>query len=260
MLSWTKNTDSLLLLANTKDSLLKIELKQAKYKLYQVLQQQQSTYQIHVDVGNAVYNLGNPLSIEWTDTAYKFICANNMKAAIEFSYLTDLKIKIYNSSNSIQGNSGGSVSQLKVGGIILTVSIEQQYILTNIRQLFLRVQQLNNDVQFKINQFEVMVANYNTTAEKPIITEQQRKLIIQADVATKLYQYEKAIGLNNAIIKIHPTAYPNVYLNIAVLQGETNRLHSAIYNMKKYTRFNSDSTDVKFATTKINEWEIILNN
>jgi hypothetical protein len=252
--------DSLQQVANTKDSLLRIELKQAKYKLYQALLHQQSTYQVHADAGSAVYNLGTPLSVELTDTAFQFVCANKMNAALHFSYLTDLKIKIYHSNSSIQGNSNVSVSQLKVGGIIFTVSSEQQYILNPLRQQFITIQRLYNDLQFNVHQFEVLVAVHLSSIEKPMVTEKQRKLILQADAATKLFQYEKSIWLNKAIIRLHPTAYHNVYRNIAVLQGETNRLHSAIYNMKRFLLFNPEKDDADFAKTKINEWEIILSN
>ncbi len=254
-----QSTDSLQQVANTKDSLLRIELKQAKYKLYQALLHQQSAYQVHADAGNTVYNLGSPLNVELTDTAFLFVCANKMNATLHFSYLTDLKIKIYHSNNNIQGNSN-ALSQLKVGGIIFTGSSEQQFILNTLKQQFINIQRLYNDLQFNVHQFEVLVTVHLSSIEKPTVIEKQRKLILQADAATKLYQYEKSIWLNKAIIRLHPTAYHNVYRNIAVLQGETNRLHSAIYNMKKYLFFKPEGDDANFAKTKINEWEIIMNN
>lgn len=253
------NLDSLQRIAYQKDSLLQMEYKVAKQKLLQTLIQQRLIYQVIIDASNGSYNLGAPSDVVLTDTGYKFKFATNT-VAIEFDYLTNLKIKVYNANNSIQGNANSPVSQLKIGGVRLAVSIEQQYALVNISNQFRKVQQLHNEIFYNINQFEVWAAQYIHAPEKPLVTETQRKYIIQADAATKLYQYDKAISLNNSIINIHPTSYPNAYMNIALLQGETNRLHSAIHNMKKYIQLNTDSTDAKFAATKINEWEIILNN
>jgi hypothetical protein len=252
--------DSLQQVANYKDSMLRIEFKQANYKLYQTFIQQQSAIQIHVDIGYTALNLGTPLQIELTDTAFRFICAENKNAEIHFASLTNHKLKIYNATNSIQSGGSLEVSRLKIGNIMISMSSDRQYSLNAIKNQFVKIQQLTNDIQFQINQFDVWIADYHNSTEKPVTTELQRRLIIQADAATKLYQYEKSIVLNNAIIQLHPTSYPSVYMNIAVLQAETNRLHAAIYNMKKYLLFKPNTTEETFAKTKINEWEIILNN
>jgi len=253
------NLDSLQRIANYKDSLLRIEYKVVKLKLLQTLIQQRTAYQVIIEANNNSYNLGSPVDIVLTDSGYQFKFATN-NIVIQFDYLTNLRIKVYNANNSIQGNASTPVSQLKIGGVRITTSSDQQYILSNISNQLKKVQDLHNDIYFQINQFEVWVAQYLQASEKPAASEAQRKYIIQADAATKLYQYEKSIQLNQYIIQLNPTNYPDVYRNIAVLQGETDRLHAAMHNMQKYLLFPQNEEDIKFAKQKIEEWQIILNN
>ena len=243
-----------------KDSILKDELQKSKKQLYQLLLQQQQGIEINLQTDNLSYNLGTPMSVYLSTTGLMFMCPQNRTAEILFADITDYKFKVYSINNNIQSGISITEYKLKIGSTIISVRSERQYILKTLANLFINIQKLSNELNFKMNAFRQVAALHNALANKPYISDEQRKYIVQAEAYTKLYNYQKAIELNKKIIAIHPTAYPNAYLNIAILFAETNRLYSAIYNMKKFLLLNPTTEDEQFGKSKISEWEIILNN
>ncbi len=243
-----------------KDSLLKEELQLAKKQLYQMLLQQQLTIEINAESGGYNLNYGHPINVYLATSGLMFVCAENQSAEIHFADMTDYKFKIYSINNNIQSGINITEHKLKVGSTILSIRSESQHILKAITNHFINIQKLSNELYFKMNTFRQMAMITNALSNKPYISEELRQYIVQAETCTKLYQDEKAIEINYKLIATHPTAYPNVYLNIAILLAETNRLQSAIFNMKKFLLLNPTTEDEQFAKTKIAEWEIILNN
>ena len=243
-----------------KDSILKNELELSKNQLYQTLLQNLHVIEINQQTDNVSYNLGNPLNVYLSANSFMFVCPNNKTVEIHFADMTDCKFKIFVTANNIQSSGSVTECKLAIGSTNLSVRNELQYLLKIITKQFITLQKLLNDLSFNMNNFKQMAMITNAMANKPYISEELRKCIIQAEALTKLYNYQKAIDVNYKLIAIHPTAYPNVYLNIAILLAESNKLNSAVYNMKKFLLLNPTIEDQQFAKNKISEWEIILNN
>ncbi len=243
-----------------KDSILKEELQQSKKQLLVLLLQNQQNIEINNQFGNQNYNYGKPVSITLSGTGLVFYCTANSVAEIIFNTITDYKFSIYTITNSIQSGMSVTECKLKIGTTILSVRESELKGLKAITKQFKHIQKLQNDLFFKMNAFEQMAAIHRSFLNKPYITEDIRKYIVQAESYAKLYNYEKAIELNYQLIATHPTAYPNVYYNIAILLAETNSIHSAIYNMKKYLLLETDTNALQSGKSKIDVWEIMLNN
>jgi tetratricopeptide (TPR) repeat protein len=188
------------------------------------------------------------------------MCNSSQTATIFFNGITDLKFKINTIENSIQ--SGGLVTEhkLSIGNTTLSVKQNNYNILKAIQQQFIQLQNLLNIDHFGMIAFKQKAIELNGMPNKTATIEEIRKCIVQAEVQAKLYNYEKAIELNYQIIATHSTAYPSAYFNVAILLAETNKLHSAIFNMQKFLLLNPNTKDEEFGKAKIAEWQIILNN
>lgn len=73
-------------------------------------------------------------------------------------------------------------------------------------------------------------------------------------------QYDYAIDQYIKVLALDQISYPEAYLNLALLLGQTNRYYAAINFMKKYLLLVPNSADVQNAKDKIKDWEIILQN
>lgn len=242
------------------DSLLKNELLQAKKLLYHTLQQNALVIEINQQVSYAFYNYGYLQSVYLSANGLQFMCNSSQTATIFFNGITDLKFKINTIENSIQ--SGGLVTEhkLSIGNTTLSVKQNNYNILKVIQQQFIQLQNLLNIDHFGMIAFKQKAIELNGISNKTATIEEIRKYIVQAEVQAKLYNYEKAIELNYQIIATHSTAYPSAYFNVAILLAETNKLHSAIFNMQKFLLLNPNTKDEEFGKAKIAEWQIILNN
>ena len=105
-----------------------------------------------------------------------------------------------------------------------------------------------------IKEFEAAAAHYRALKEKPIISEEERKYIVQANAQTQLKNYKQAIELYEQAIKINPTN-PMVYNNEALLFAMVGRYNAAINDMKKYLTLVPDAADARMVQDKIYEWE-----
>lgn len=242
------------------DSLLKNELLQAKKLLYHTLQQNALVIEINQQVSYAFYNYGYLQNVYLSANGLQFMCNSSQTATIFFNGITDLKFKINTIENSIQ--SGGLVTEhkLSIGNTTLSVKQNNYNILKAIQQQFIQLQNLLNIDHFGMIAFKQKAIELNGISNKTATIEEIRKYIVQAEVQAKLYNYEKAIELNYQIIATHSTAYPSAYFNVAILLAETNKLHSAIFNMQKFLLLNPNTKDEEFGKAKIAEWQIILNN
>lgn len=107
----------------------------------------------------------------------------------------------------------------------------------------------------ELEKFKSVSEKYKVLIEKPIITEEQRKYIVQANSFNEQKMYDKAIKLYIKAIKLDQTAYPAAYSNLALLYAQLNKFDAAIYNMKKYLMLESDAEDARSCQDKIYEWE-----
>lgn len=248
------------IVANTiqQDSILKAALLQAKKQLHQTLLQSKNAIEINQQTDYTVYNLRNPENIYLSANGLQFICSGNKTVSILFSELIDLKLKINTIESNIQSSGYTTEYKLAIKNSIISVNKDRLYILKSILQQFLQVQKLVHESYFDMVAFKQKALVYQT--KNSVVSEEIRKYIIQAEAQAKLYNYEKAIQLNYQIIQLNATAYPSAYFNVAILLAETNRLHSAIYNMKKFLLLQPSKEDESLAKNKIADWEIVLNN
>jgi tetratricopeptide (TPR) repeat protein len=92
------------------------------------------------------------------------------------------------------------------------------------------------------------------------ITEEQRKLIVQANAANDVKQYFSALEYYEKAMALDPFSFPAAYFNMALISERVNRYEDAIFNMKKYLILVPDADDARAAQDKIYEWEYKMNN
>jgi len=128
--------------------------------------------------------------------------------------------------------------------------------------LFFRQQQVKNVMKKydeAITGFEPVAAQYRALTVKPAVSEEQRRLIVQANALAQQKQYDKAISRYQELIELDKTAYPEAYFNLALLAAQDNLPVSAIFYMRHYLLLKPDAKDARSAQDKIYEWELILN-
>ncbi|MGE5457345.1 MAG: hypothetical protein ACM3RX_03230, partial [Methanococcaceae archaeon] len=110
-----------------------------------------------------------------------------------------------------------------------------------------------------IASFIPLASQYRELKEKPQVSEEQRKYIVQANLFNEDKQYTKAIERYLKAIETHQTSYPAAYTNLALLSAQINKYYDAIYYMKKYLLLEPEAADARNARDKIYEWEARLN-
>jgi hypothetical protein len=103
--------------------------------------------------------------------------------------------------------------------------------------------------------FEPIAAEYRALSVKPQITEEQRRLVVQANAYNQRKDYAGAIDRYNKTIEHDPVSYPEAYFNLALLHEQQRLYTFAITYMKKYLMLVPDAEDARGAQDKIYEWE-----
>lgn len=106
--------------------------------------------------------------------------------------------------------------------------------------------------------FAAQAAQYRALAVKPPMSEEQRRLVVQANTLNQQKDYDGALALYNQAIAPAPTSYPGAYYNMALLHAQQRRFLAAISSMKKYLLLAPDAPDARSAQDKIYEWEIMM--
>lgn len=106
--------------------------------------------------------------------------------------------------------------------------------------------------------FEQRASEYRSLTVKPAISEEQRRLIVQANLLTQQKNYRDAIARYEEVIKLDPTAYPAAYYNLALLWAQEEQFAQSIKFMKHYLLLVPDAKDARSAQDKIYEWEGLL--
>lgn len=108
----------------------------------------------------------------------------------------------------------------------------------------------------ELKEFQVIADVYRNTPDKPTVTEDQRRFIIQANSLNDEKLYSKALAQYKKAIEINPVSYPQAYYNMALIAALDKDYKYAIFNMKKYLLLLPDAEDARAAQDKIYEWEI----
>jgi len=103
--------------------------------------------------------------------------------------------------------------------------------------------------------FQGQAEQYRAMANKPPVSEAQRKYVVQADAMAQDKDYAKALDLYGKALAIDAVSYPAAYYNMALIAAQLGRYHGAIASMKKYQMLVSDPGEARSAQDKIYEWQ-----
>jgi len=171
--------------------------------------------------------------------------SNNINDSREYIDFSDLQI-LYSPCNF----------GYKTGKIEERVSCAKAFYHLLVSYKMIVEQQLYDDA---IEKFKTVLSNYyKKQAEKPTISEEQRKLIVQANVANDDKKYDSALDLYRKAIKIDEFSYTQAYYNMALIAEAENDFQYAIFSMKKYLLLVPDASDACVAQDKIYAWEYKL--
>ena len=113
-------------------------------------------------------------------------------------------------------------------------------------------------MEIEMVQFDSLVQKYRSMEVKPLMNEEQRKLIVQANFQLSQKQFQKAIDLYEKALAVNPITYPAAYSNMALIEAQLANYPKAIEYMKKYLMLDPDASDARASQDKIYEWETQL--
>lgn len=130
-----------------------------------------------------------------------------------------------------------------------------QAFVDNLRVILSMGQETENEREA---QFRAKLVRYQS-GDRPPVTEEQRRLVVQANLLTQRKAYLQALDLYLQALRIDPVAYPDAYFNSALLAAEMERYPMAIGFMKKYLLLLPNGKDARSGQDKIYEWELLNN-
>lgn len=111
--------------------------------------------------------------------------------------------------------------------------------------------------QNELEIFKSLTNKHNNLAEKPGLTEEQRKYFVQANSLAQNGDYFQAIELYEKGINISPFSYVTAYYNLGLIAAMAESYPYAIFCMKKYLILNPNASDARTSQDKIYEWEAL---
>ena len=171
--------------------------------------------------------------------------ADNHRVYLEEKYLTPA----YSFYSAVIGNA----LKIELSNISYLKAIEITQHLYSLQYYFLSIK-----LDKKLDEFKPIAEQYKNDTNKPTMSEEQRKFIVQANAMNQQKQYVKAIQLFVQAIKLDAVSYPAAYANIALLQAQLGNYDLAIYHMKKYLMLEPNASDSRASQDKMYEWEIMM--
>lgn len=105
--------------------------------------------------------------------------------------------------------------------------------------------------------FAEQAARYRAMAVKPAVSEDLRRLIVQAETLRERKDYAGAIDLFRQALRQDPVAYPAGYFNLALLYEQQEDYTAAARAMKNYLLLQPTAADARSAQDKIYSWEML---
>jgi hypothetical protein len=102
--------------------------------------------------------------------------------------------------------------------------------------------------------FEAAVKIYRSQNPRPTLSEDIRRLAVQADTAATDGKYKDASQLYGQIVAGVPW-WPKAHYNLAVLLAEQSDFTGAIQEMRRYLALAPDAADARAAQDVIYQWE-----
>lgn len=124
--------------------------------------------------------------------------------------------------------------------------------------LFFIQQVLKKKQDEQLTLFESQAAQYRALKVKPTISEEQRRLTVQANAVNNQKDYTAAIDLYKKAIELDPVSYPEAYFKTALLYAQLQKFNNAIFIMKQYLMLEPEAQDARSAQDKIYEWEYMV--
>ncbi len=184
------------------------------------------------------YVNSHEIIIPYKDLTGKYHIENNLRAEI---------------------NEHQNLTQISIGNITIR---KPGY---NIRDIFQKFTQIQNYMFAEECKYleESFKKDFNDQFKKGDneITEEQRKLIVQANALSENKDYINAIILYQKAMEINPFSYPDAYHNLSVLfNGLGTFRHNcyAVLNLKKYILLIDDDDEKRKAQDRIYELEILM--
>jgi tetratricopeptide (TPR) repeat protein len=101
---------------------------------------------------------------------------------------------------------------------------------------------------------EKLIGFYPALKAKPELTEDCRRLRVQAELAIKEMDYRTALVRFEALLKLVPW-WPEGYSNGALMAAQVNKYKKAIEYMTIYLKLKPDADNARACQDKIYEWE-----
>jgi len=203
---------------------------------------------------------GIPKNIEILDDGIVF-SINRQKTIISFSEMFDWLSFKYTENTRVDGDKYLAGNEWHLRNYILYFRLDDEANKQLEKDLiFINRQKLKNQFESQLISFEPIAAKYRSLKDKPSISEEQRKYIVQANGFSEQKIYIKAIELYKKAIDVDPTSYPAAYSNLALLSTQTSNFISAIYYMKMYLMLEPGAEDARSAQDNIYLWEAQLEN
>lgn len=108
--------------------------------------------------------------------------------------------------------------------------------------------------QDEADAFAQVVAQYQRANPKPTLSEEARKLKVQAEFALGKKQYTQAIDRYQEALAMAPW-WADGHFNRALLLGESEDYAEAVSEMKKYLALEPNAKDARAAQDKLYQWE-----
>jgi tetratricopeptide (TPR) repeat protein len=118
--------------------------------------------------------------------------------------------------------------------------------------------EFENEQAKRLAEYESLAAQYRALTIKPPVSEEQRRLIVQANALNQRKDYGGAIDLYLKAVELDPVSYPAAYFNLALLYAQQQRYNKAIAYMKQYLMLVPEAPDARSAQDKIYEWELLM--
>jgi tetratricopeptide (TPR) repeat protein len=206
--------------------------------------------------GPGIKTWGNPKDILIPDDRIEFT-VKGQKGIIDFSSMLNETIVVDEISMSENNGPYNLIRyELNLGDYIFYFRMDYSSAMDFANNLYYIQQKLRKDFySSQLELFKPVAGKYRELKEKPAISEEMRRFIVQANAFNEKKQYAGAIESYKKAIKTDPVSYPAAYSNLALLSAQTDRYDAAIFYMKEYLLLVPDASDARTAQDKIYEWE-----
>lgn len=217
------------------------DLNSVKKHITELLNGRIIIYEVNVEKDQLGNSLGSPKEVLVLDDRIE-LKFRHQNATVRLADLLDYTIK------------GSESGYVPLGNLSFYMGNKASELANDLN--ILQHQLIEKQFGTQLSLFEPVAAKYRELKIKPVISEEQRKFIVQANFLNQQKMYGKAIEIYKKAIELDQTAYPSAYSNLALLSAQIKKFNAAIFYMKKYLMLEPTASDARSAQDKIYEWEV----